>query len=70
MAKSPTQLLENETTIRFDETGSPAVLWTASIPVRNEWRAAGFPVLVVGGGWGCRVPVDRITYKVMKPVGK
>jgi hypothetical protein len=58
--------METETTIHWDETGEPATLWTASVHVKNEWKAAGFPVKTLDRGWGCLVPVSRITYKVMK----
>lgn len=63
MAKSQQTLMETETTIRWDETGGPAVLWTASPKVRREWQSFGFPVVEGGGGWRVEVPVDRISYK-------
>lgn len=58
--------METETLIRWCADGGPATLWTASVHVRNEWKSAGFPVQVLDRGWGCEVPVSRITYKVMK----
>lgn len=58
--------MENETHIRWDETGELAVLWTASGGVAKQWRSYGFPVGVVVGGWMAKVPADRVTYKPMK----
>lgn len=65
MPKTPQSKLETETIIRWDESGELATLWTASVPVRNEWRAMGFPVAEHGGGWCARVPPDRIFYKTL-----
>ena len=69
-AKTEQSKLEAETVIRWDETGEPAVLWTASVAVRNEWRTCGYPVLPMhptdGGGWRVEVPVDRIIFKPLK----
>jgi hypothetical protein len=69
VAKSPEQLLEAETIIRWDMTGENAVLWTADPKVRKDWESFGFPVKVsalTGKAWFCHVPVDRITFKPMK----
>ncbi len=66
MARSPEALMECETIIRWDETDAPAVLWTASPKVRREWESYGFSVKVDGGGWRTEVPVDRISYKMVK----
>lgn len=66
MAKSLEALMEQETLIRWDATGEPATLWTASPAVRKEWQSYGFPVAPDGGGWLCRVPVDRISYKPVR----
>ena len=63
-------LLERETIIRWDATGEPATLWTAEPRVKNLWISYGFPVERKGGGWGCSVPVDRITYKPLKSAQK
>ena len=66
MAKSYESLMECETTIRWDQTGEPAVLWTADPKVRKEWESWGFPVDIYGGGWRTKCPVDRISYKMLK----
>ncbi len=66
MAKSFDTLMETETLIRFDESSAEATLWTASKAVRKQWASYGFPVGEVGGGWGCVVPADRLTYKPMR----
>ena len=66
MAKSFDTLMEAETVIRWDETGEPAKLWTASTKVRREWESYGFPVRVHGGGWCAEVPMNRISYKPMR----
>ena len=60
--------LEKETIIRWDETDEPAILWTVSAKVRQEWEAHNFPVkkCKMGSGWQCQVPKDRISYKVFK----
>lgn len=60
------RLLENETIIRWDESGDPAKLWTASGSVAKEWRSFGYSVLTWPGGWYCEVPLDRITYKPLR----
>ena len=68
MAKSYESLMECETHIRWDQTGEPAVLWTADPKVRKEWQSWGFPVTGEGGrdGWRCRVPSNRVTYRPFK----
>ena len=58
--------MECETTILWNELDAEAVLWTASPRVRREWQGYGFSVLEQGGGWRCRVPKDRISYKPLK----
>lgn len=69
--KSEEQLMEAETTIRWDETDAPAALFTCSIKTRNEWRAYGFKIREsrIGTqvyGWYADVPKDRITYKMFR----
>lgn len=66
--KTNDQLMEAETIIRWDESSEEAVLWTASIVVRKQWKSFGFEVGETAGGkgWACRVPIDRITYKPLK----
>jgi hypothetical protein len=71
MPKSYEALMECETTIRWDQTGESAVLWTADPKVRREWQSWGFPVteITVGKrvtGWRSECPVDRICYKPFK----
>lgn len=66
MARSEQSKLECETIIRWDETDSPAVLWTASPKVRKEWESYGFRPVVSGGGFRVECPVDRITYRTLK----
>ena len=66
MALSHDTLMERETTIRWDETGEPATLWTASSKTRKDWLSHGFPVTPYGGGWICHVPPDRIVYRMFK----
>ncbi len=66
MAKSYESLMECETTIRWDQTGEPAVLWTADPKVRKDWESWGFPITNLGGGWRSECPVDRISYKPLK----
>lgn len=66
MAKSEQSLMEAETTILWNETDEPAVLWTASPKIRREWEGYGFKPVVNGGGWRCSVPKDRIAYKMLK----
>ncbi len=73
MAKSLDTLMETETTLRWDETGAPAELFTASPAVRKVWQSYGFPIResTVGQpkrvvGWFSTVPVDRIAYKPFK----
>ena len=66
MPKSAETLMETETTIRWDETGKPATLWTASRHVRRAWQSYGFPIVKQGGGWRAEVPVDRISYKMVR----
>lgn len=61
------RLMEEETTVRWDATDEPAILWTASVSVKNLWVSYGFPVLPQGGGWGTLVDRSRISYK---PVSK
>lgn len=58
--------METETIIRWDESADTATLWTASPAVRKQWSGYGFPVGIVGGGWGCVVPADRLSYKPLK----
>ena len=70
MARSEQSKLECETIIRWDDTDSPAVLWTASPKVRKEWESYGFPVEPYGGGWRVQCPVDRISYKPFKKSSK
>jgi len=68
-ALSHDTLMERETTIRFDETGEDATLWTASIPVKREWESLGYPIRqpVTGQrGWWVEVPVDRINFKPLR----
>lgn len=61
---------ERETIIRWDETNEDAILWTTSVSVRNEWKANGFPVVPAGkDAWTCRVPSDRLTYRVFRKKG-
>jgi hypothetical protein len=68
MAKSEDSKMEAETIIRWDETDELAILWTASPKVRDAWNSYLFPVTGDrnGGGWRCRVPKDRISYKTFK----
>jgi hypothetical protein len=79
MPKSQETLMETETTIRWDETDGPAVLYTASPAVRRVWASYGFPItpITVGTGdkirttgWRSECPVDRISYKPIKIVKK
>ena len=70
MAKSYESLMECETTIHWDQTGEPAVLWTADPKVRKEWGSWGFPVEIWGGGWRSRVDPSRISYKSFKKPSK
>jgi hypothetical protein len=70
MAKSYETLMECETTIRWDQTGEPAILWTADPKVRREWESWGFPVEIHGGGWRAAVDPSRISYKPVKKVSK
>ncbi len=69
-AKTDQSKQEAETTIRWDETGEPATLWTASVKVRNEWRLCGYDYQVQGGGWRTIAPVDRIVFKPLKRLSK
>lgn len=65
--RTPQQLQETETHIRWDETDDPAVLWTASAKVRREWESFGFPVQGDPfNGWRVEVPKDRVSYKPLK----
>lgn len=71
MPKSYETLMGTETTIRWDETGEPAVLYTASNRVKREWASFGFPIeeICTGNrltGWRTHVPIDRISYKPLK----
>lgn len=66
MPRSEQSKLEAETIIRWDDTGEPVTLWTASATVRREWQSYGFPVVEHGSGWQALVAVDRITYKPVK----
>lgn len=69
MAKlSADTLMERETTIRWDELTNEATMFTASIPVRDEWQALGYRVLAVpvGRGWRTVVPADRVTFKPLR----
>ncbi len=66
MAKSFDTLMETETILRWSEASEEATLWTASKAVRKQWVSFGFPVGEVGGGWGCVVPADRLTYRTLK----
>ena len=67
MPKTPDQLMEAETIIRWDESRTTATLWTASAAIRKEWASFGYPVTEAGGkSWACEVPIDRITYKPLK----
>ena len=68
MARSEQSKQECETIIRWDATGNPAILWTLSVKVRNDWQAYGFPVRVDGTGWRTEIPVDRISYKTLRKV--
>ncbi len=76
MAKSYEAQLECETLIRWDQTGEPAVLWTADPKIRRDWESYGFPITpVLNGadrvvGWRSECPVDRISYKPLKIVKK
>jgi hypothetical protein len=68
-ALSHDTLMERETTIRFDETGEDATLWTASIPVKREWESLKYDVKQMvpnSRSWIARVPVDRIGFKPLK----
>ena len=67
-AKTEQSKQEAETVIRWDETEGPATLWTASVAVRNEWRACRYPIVERDGGWTATIPVDRITFKPLKKV--
>lgn len=58
-------LVEQETVVRFDRTGAPAVLWTADINQARRWMARGYPVEPVSGGWRCRVPKRALTFRVL-----
>ena len=60
------KLMEMETTIRWDALDNIAVMWTASISVRREWKACGFPIVESGRGWASTVPANRISYKTLK----
>lgn len=63
------KLMEMETTIRWDALDNIAVMWTASISVRREWKSNGFPIVATpGGGWRSEVPKDRISYKPLRKV--
>lgn len=66
--KTPDQLMEAETILRFDESGLDAYLWTASRKVMKDWVSFGFPVKEARkpGCWWCDVPIDRITYRPLK----
>lgn len=69
MPKTPDQLMEAETIIRWDESREVASLWTASSKVAKEWKSYGFPVVssgALGSGWDCEVPIDRIRYAPLK----
>ncbi len=68
MTKSLDKQLECETIIRWDETGKSAQLWTASPAVRREWESYEFPVQEIYGRWYASVPVDRISYRMVKKV--
>jgi hypothetical protein len=68
MAKTEQSKQEAESIIRWDETADPAILWTASVSTRNEWRSWGYPVREDGGGWRVEVPKDRISFKPLKKV--
>jgi hypothetical protein len=68
MAKTDDRLMEAETTIRWDMTDAPAVLWTADPKVRREWQSFGFPITEQGKGWRSEVPKDRVSYKMLKKV--
>jgi hypothetical protein len=64
------KLMETETTIRWDALDSIATMWTASISVRREWTANGFPIVESGRGWASTVPSNRISYKTLKIASK
>ena len=64
------KLMEMETTIRWDALDNTAVMWTASISVRREWKALGFPIVESGRGWATTVPSSRISYKPYKITSK
>lgn len=64
------KLMEQETTIRWDGTDAPAVLWTAVSAIRREWESYGFPVTPTQGGWRAEVTKDRIAYKTVTSTGK
>jgi len=68
MPKTPDQLMEAETIIRWDESRDTAILWTASATVRKQWKSFGFEVheSTVRGSWFSQVPIDRIIYKPLK----
>jgi hypothetical protein len=66
MPKTPDQLMETETIIRWDESSTEAVLWTASNAVRKQWESFGFVNLGTNKHGIFRVPIDRITYKPLK----
>jgi hypothetical protein len=71
MPKTPDQLMEAETIIRWDESSEEAYLWTSSSKIQKEWKSFGYVVTDVstpkwGKAWWTRVPIDRITYKPLK----
>jgi hypothetical protein len=51
---------ERETVIRFDETGDPAYLWTASPAQARRWERAGVALVQRGGGWKGRAPKEAV----------
>ena len=72
MAKlSADTLMERETTLRYDESDDLAWLFTASIPVRNEWQSLGYVAQpgISRGTWTLRVNKDRIVLKPAKRRG-
>lgn len=58
---------ERETIVRWDETDELAYLWTASVPIRNEWKGLGYELKpTFREGWEARVPKDRVSFKPAK----
>lgn len=56
---------ELETVVRFDLAGPLADLWTADLGQARRWKARGYPVAAVSGGWRCAVPKRALTFRVL-----